>query len=60
MDVLNEIRKVIEIEANEIYALMNKVNETAVKAVELLCLCKGRVIIIGMGKAGLVGKYYVF
>jgi len=58
MDILNEIRKVIEIEANEIYALMNKVNEAAVKAVELLYLCKGRVIIIGMGKAGLVGRKF--
>jgi len=58
MDILNEIRKVIEIEAKEIYALLNKVNEKAVKAVELLYLCKGRVIIVGMGKAGLVGRKF--
>ena len=58
MNILNEIRKVIEIEAKEIYALLNKVNEKAVKAVELLYLCKGRVIIVGMGKAGLVGRKF--
>jgi len=58
MNILNEIRKVIEIEAQEIYALANKVNEKAVKAVELLYLCKGRVIIVGMGKAGLVGRKF--
>ena len=58
MNILNEIRKVIEIEAKAIYSLLNRVNEKAVKAVELLYLCKGRVIIIGMGKAGLVGRKF--
>lgn len=56
MDVINEIRKVIEIEAKEIFALLDKVNENAVKAVKLLHLCEGRVVIIGMGKSGLVGR----
>ena len=58
MNILNEIRKVIEIEAKAIYSLLDRVNEKAVKAVELLYLCKGRVIIIGMGKAGLVGRKF--
>jgi arabinose-5-phosphate isomerase len=56
MDILNEIRNVIEIEAIEIHALLKKVDDTAVEAVNLLYRCKGRVIVSGMGKAGLVGR----
>jgi arabinose-5-phosphate isomerase len=56
MDILDQIRKVIETEAKEIYALLTKVNDKAEKAVELLYLCTGRIITIGMGKSGLVAR----
>jgi arabinose-5-phosphate isomerase len=56
MDILQEIKTVIKTEADELYALFNKVDGNVVRAVNLLHSCKGRVIIIGMGKAGLVGR----
>ncbi len=47
---------VLEIEANSVLRLRNSINESFEKAVEILYSCKGRVIVTGMGKSGLIGK----
>ncbi len=54
--ILNNGREVIKKEAEAIGELADRLNENFVKAVELLLECKGRVIVTGMGKSGLVGK----
>lgn len=59
MDVksINELAKeVLTIEANSILRLKNSINSNFDKAIELLFNCKGRVIVTGMGKSGLIGK----
>lgn len=48
--------EVFDIEANAILRLKNSLGPAFDKAVELLYSCKGRVIITGMGKSGLIGK----
>lgn len=54
---INELAKeVLDIEANSILRLKNSINENFDKAIELLYACKGRVIVTGMGKSGLIGK----
>jgi arabinose-5-phosphate isomerase len=51
-----EARRVLEVEAKALLALVNKLDNAFDKAVSLLDGCKGRVIITGMGKSGLIGK----
>ena len=54
---MNELAKeVFDIEANSILRLKNNIGEEFDKAIELMYNCKGRVIITGMGKSGLIGK----
>ena len=54
---INELAKeVFDIEANSILRLKNSIGDNFDKAIELLYSCKGRVIITGMGKSGLIGK----
>ncbi len=49
-------REVIRKEAQAIFDLENKINYDFAQAVELLSKCKGRVIISGMGKSGIIGR----
>ena len=56
MDILEEAKKVLEIEMNSIGSLIKKLDTNFVKAVELVFDCKGRIIVTGIGKSGLVGR----
>ena len=56
MDILEEAKKVLEIEMNSIGGLIKKLDTNFVKAVELIFDCKGRIIVTGIGKSGLVGR----
>lgn len=49
-------KKVLDIESKAVKALASSLDENFVKAVELLSKTKSRVIVIGMGKSGLVGR----
>ncbi len=53
--LLQEAKKVIQIEAQAIKDLSLRVNANFLKAIDLIVKCKGRVIITGMGKAGIIG-----
>lgn len=55
-DILNQGKEVLEIEAAAISQLIRHLDENFVAAVELLYTCKGRAIIIGMGKPGIIAK----
>jgi len=57
MENLIEIAKnVLSIEAESLQALKEKINEDFLKAVEIIHNSKGRVVVTGMGKSGLVGR----
>ncbi len=49
-------KEVLDIEANSILKLKERVNGDFEKAIDILYACKGRVIITGMGKSGHIGK----
>jgi arabinose-5-phosphate isomerase len=49
-------RKVLEIEAEAIRELIARLDESFDRAVETLHACKGRVVVSGMGKSGLIGQ----
>jgi len=56
VNVVDEARRVLKIEAQSILDLSENVDEDFTKAVELLHHCKGKVVLMGMGKSGLVGR----
>lgn len=47
---------VIETEAQAIFALTQRIDDTFEKACELLLSCKGRIVVTGMGKSGHIGN----
>jgi arabinose-5-phosphate isomerase len=49
-------RKVLRIEARAILGLVDRVDATFTAAVDLLFGCRGRVLLTGMGKSGLIGR----
>jgi arabinose-5-phosphate isomerase len=55
-DLLKAARRVLEIEAEAVRALGDRLDARFTRAVSLLRDCRGRVVVMGMGKSGLVGK----
>ncbi len=56
MNILDIARKVLMIEADAVLALTQKLDSGFEKAVDIIFASKGRIVITGMGKSGLVGK----
>ena len=53
---LTRAREVINIEAQAIKDLLKHLDHHFLDAVDLICKCRGRIIITGMGKAGIAGR----
>ena len=49
-------KRVFEIEAKAILDLIPRLDESFSRAVELLLACRGRIVVSGMGKSGLIGR----
>lgn len=56
---IQRAKEVLKIEAQSIMRLMDKINGNFTRAVDLIVQCKGRVIITGIGKSGLIGRKIV-
>lgn len=54
--ILNIAKRVLQTEAEAVSALTEKLNSDFERAVEIIFNSKGRVVVTGMGKSGLVGK----
>lgn len=54
--ILDRARDVLDIEARGIHALIDRLDESFVRAVDLLYGCQGKVVVTGMGKSGLIGR----
>jgi arabinose-5-phosphate isomerase len=53
---LNLARAVLRIEAREVEALASRLDDTFLRALDLILQCQGRVVVSGMGKSGLIGR----
>jgi arabinose-5-phosphate isomerase len=53
---LETARRVLRIEAKAIEEVLARLDQSFERAVELLLHCKGRVVVTGMGKSGLVAR----
>jgi len=54
--IREKAKEVIRKEAKAVAHLEKKIDEGFVKAVHLILKCKGRVIVTGIGKSGIIGK----
>jgi arabinose-5-phosphate isomerase len=58
-EIINKGKEVIRIEAAAVADLEKSIDEEFVKAVDTIYECKGRVVLTGMGKSGLVARKIV-
>ena len=56
ISILDRAKEVFDIEGQSVLKLAEKLDESFVKAIDILYACKGRIVISGMGKSGLVGR----
>jgi arabinose-5-phosphate isomerase len=54
--VLSLARKTFEIEAAAVLDLAGRIGDEFVQAVRLMVVCRGRVVVMGMGKSGHIGR----
>jgi len=52
----DQAKRVLKIEAEAVASLIERIDERFEQAVEMILDCKGRVVVTGMGKSGLIGK----
>lgn len=52
--ILKRARDVLDIEARGILSLVDRLDDNFVQAVDLLHACKGKVVVTGVGKSGLI------
>ncbi|OCL25386.1 hypothetical protein U472_13625 [Orenia metallireducens] len=55
-NIKQQAREVLEIEANAILNLKNSVNDKFIEVVKEILKCEDRIIMTGMGKAGVIAK----
>ncbi|MGB9808404.1 MAG: KpsF/GutQ family sugar-phosphate isomerase [Thermosulfidibacteraceae bacterium] len=55
-EIIEEGRRVIGVEVEEVKRLVDRVDENFARAVRILAECKGRVVFTGMGKSGIIAK----
>src|SRR5512133_1616005 len=56
---IQEAREVLKIEAESILRLVDRIDGRFAEAVDIISRSKGRVIVTGIGKSGLIGKKIV-
>ncbi|WP_044872088.1 KpsF/GutQ family sugar-phosphate isomerase [Pseudomonas sp. LFM046] len=55
-DLIKSAQRTIQLEREAIDALMPRIDADFVRACELILACKGRVVVVGMGKSGHIGN----
>jgi len=58
INVIKRAKEVLEIEAQAIKLLKNRLGKSFSKAIELILKCKGRVVVSGMGKTGIIAQKF--
>ena len=58
INMIKRAKEVLEIEAQAIKVLKNRLGKDFIKAIELILKCKGRVVVSGMGKTGIIAQKF--
>ncbi len=56
IEMIKRAKEVLRIEAEAISSLIKRVDKNFEKAVNLILACKGKVVVMGMGKPGFIGE----
>ena len=57
--ILETIRKVISIEIETLLDIKNNIDESFYYAIDLIYKSKGKIVLIGVGKSGLIAGIFV-
>jgi len=52
----NKIKELLKKEAKAVEAIAEKLDENIDRALELILNCKGKIVVTGMGKTGIIGR----
>ncbi len=55
-EFIDQAKDILRIEADAVEALINRIDETFLNAIEIMYSCTGKVAVTGMGKSGIIGK----
>ena len=55
-NIIDNAKRVLKIEADEIYNTYNNIDDNFALAVKLIKECKGRIVVSGMGKSGHIAR----
>nr|WP_256835544.1 KpsF/GutQ family sugar-phosphate isomerase [Pseudomonas oleovorans] len=55
-DLIDSAQRTIRLEIEAVQELLPRINADFIKACELILSCKGRVVVVGMGKSGHIGN----
>jgi arabinose-5-phosphate isomerase len=54
--IIERAKRVLQIEAEAIERLVDRINDDFVRGVELILACEGKVVVTGVGKSGIIGQ----
>jgi len=57
-EIINWAKEVLSIEAEGIASLEDSLDENFLNAIRILSTCKGKIVVTGMGKAGIIGQKF--
>jgi len=55
---IERAKQVLKIESDAIKELISRLNDEFTKAVDAICKCKGRIVVTGMGKPGIIAQKF--
>ncbi len=55
-EILSSVRNVVELEMQALQGLLSKIDDSFVKAIELILASKGKIVTTGVGKSGFVAR----
>lgn len=57
-EIMNWAKEVVAIEAEGIISLKNSLNKDFINVIKILSACEGKIVVTGMGKAGIIGQKF--
>ncbi len=55
-ELIDQAKRILQIEADAVRALIDRIDKAFVEAIDILYICTGKVVVTGMGKSGIIGK----
>lgn len=55
-EIIEQAKEILKIEAEAVNALIGRIDESFARAIEIMYSSKGKIVVTGMGKSGLIGK----